>query len=205
MLVGMIRISAATEACCWLWFTLVYNLVEAVISLWAAKQANSLALLSFGLDSTVESAATLIVLVTLWRNNWHLQHQHADPITQKLLGGTFWLLSGYILIESLQTLSHHQAAEPTVWGLAIGFASAVLMPILARRKMQLGSQLNNPAIMAEATETLACGMLSITMLVGLVLNQWLGWWWADAVAALAMIPWLFREGFHVWKGHICHH
>jgi divalent metal cation (Fe/Co/Zn/Cd) transporter len=196
---------AQTEVVFWLWLTLAYNVAEAVLALWAGNAANSIALLSFGLDSVIETSASVIVIVQLARHGWQTGHHGSNPFTQRLLAVTFWGLAAYILVESTQALISHQAPTPTWWGVGIGLASALFMPLLAWRKIRLGQQLHNPIIVTEAKETLACGMLSVTMLVGLGLHQWLGWWWADPLSAIAMTPWLYREGSHAWHGQTCCH
>jgi divalent metal cation (Fe/Co/Zn/Cd) transporter len=186
------------EARLWLVFGLVYNALEAAVSIWAALPAHSIALFGFGLDSVIETSASALVL-------WQLGKPHANPLTTRFLALTFWGLAAYIAVESVVALARHQAPEASQWGLIIGGLSVTLMPLLAWRKIQLGKRMHNPLIIAEAKETLACGMLSATMLVGLGLNHWLGWWWADPVAALCMTPWLVVEGRHAWQGnHCCH-
>jgi divalent metal cation (Fe/Co/Zn/Cd) transporter len=186
-----------TEAKRWLWFSLLYNLAEAVVSLWAAIPAKSIALWGFGLDSVIETAASAVVL-------WQLG-KHASANVTRFIGLTFWGLAAYILVESSVSLAQRHAPEATVWGIVIGGLSVVIMPLVAWRKTRLGHQLHNALVVAEAKETLACGMMSATMLVGLALNHLFGWWWADPVAALCMIPWLYLEGKDAWQGQACCH
>jgi divalent metal cation (Fe/Co/Zn/Cd) transporter len=130
---------------------------------------------------------------------------------------TFWLLAVYIVTEAMLGLMAHNTPIISWPGLLIGGLSVAIMPLLAWRKMHLakqigqqtGQQLGNPQdesiITAEAKETLACGMLSLTMLVGLLLNYAFGWWWADGVTALCMTFWLIKEGQHCWQEGLCVH
>jgi divalent metal cation (Fe/Co/Zn/Cd) transporter len=198
------HVSALKEVKYWLLFGFVYNAFEALVSLWTAAQSSSIALLGFGIDSIIETAAAGLVLWQLQysqRNNGHAQ---SDQI-KRLLGVTFWALALYIAINAIATLKHCEAPDSSLWGVGITGLSLLFMPLLAWRKTQLGRQLHNPLIIAEAKETLVCGMLSLTTLLGLLCNQLWGWWWADPVAALLMTPWLIKEGWHCWQGHVCSH
>ena len=79
-------------------------------------------------------------------------------------------------------------------GIVLAVLSLIIMPFLAWLKIRAADVLNSGALRAEAKETIACTYLSFTLLLGLVLNAWLGWWWADPIAALLMVPWLIKEG-----------
>ncbi len=73
-------------------------------------------------------------------------------------------------------------------------ASVTVMPAVALWKLRIAARTNVPSLAAEARETLACSFLSVTLLLGLVANALLGWWWLDATTALLLVPWLVREG-----------
>lgn len=87
-----------------------------------------------------------------------------------------------------------QAPEASTVGIVLAIASLAVMPLLAWGKMRVAHQLESAALLAEAKETLACSYLSVVLLVGLAANAAAGWWWADPVAALLMVPWLVKEG-----------
>ena len=88
-------------------------------------------------------------------------------------------------------------------GIALAIASVIVMPLVSVGKIRAARRLGSSALLAEAKETLACSYLSLTLLVGLLLNSTLGWWWADPVAALLMIPWILREGIEGVRGGGC--
>jgi divalent metal cation (Fe/Co/Zn/Cd) transporter len=235
---GVIVLAPVTEIRLWLWFSLLYNIVEAMAALWVGHQAHSIALWGFGLDSVIEVAATGVVLWHMLRQpalapqpcvhndhetphhhhaNDHHNHPHGpnlhanDPPRwiHQFIALTFWLLALYIALEAVMGLIAHETPQSSWGGLVIGGLSVIIMPLLAWRKLQLSQQLGNTTdaglITAEAKETLACGMLSLTMLMGLGLNYAFGWWWADGVTALCMTFWLIKEGQHCWQEGICAH
>ena len=183
--------------------TLAYNVVEAGIAIWAGTDADSIALLGFGLDSVVECAASAVLL---WRLSVELRGgdeervEAAEGRARRFVGLTFLVLSAYVLVESVLTLVSGDRPAASVVGIVLAAVSLAVMPLLAWAKLRTAKRLGSGALEAEAKETLACALLSFTLLVGLVLNAAAGWWWADPVAALAMVPWLVREGVEGVRG-----
>lgn len=178
--------------------TLGYNIVEAVVALWAGISADSTALVGFGLDSIIESLAAGVLLwrVTIESNGASRgQIQSAEHRVHRFVGYTFFALSIYILIRSILALIHKIAPSESVVGIIIAALSLFIMPGLAMYKFRAADRLGSRALRSEAKETLACSYLSFTLLLGLLLNAIFGYWWADPVAALLMVPWLVKEGF----------
>ena len=77
------------------------------------------------------------------------------------------------------------------------------MPILSRAKRKVGSALGSAAMHADAKQTEFCTYLSAILLVGLLLNAFFGWWWADPLAALIMVPIIAKEGIEGLRGRAC--
>jgi divalent metal cation (Fe/Co/Zn/Cd) transporter len=183
--------------------TLAYNVVEAVVAVWAGREAGSIALLGFGLDSLIEIAAAAFML---WRLSLEFSNADEERIetaerrVRRVIGITFLALAAFVLVESILTLASADRPEPSPVGIVLAAISLVVMPLLAGAKLRVASRLPSEALRAEAKETLACAYLSFTLLLGLVLNEALGWWWADPVAALLMVPWLVREGIEGLRG-----
>jgi len=117
-----------------------------------------------------------------------------DRRVRRVVGGTFIALSVYVAIQASWSLWMRSEPAESLLGIALAIASVVVMPAVSFAKIRAARHLRSRALLAEAKETLACSYLSLTLLVGLVLNGALGWWWADPVAALLMLPWLIREG-----------
>jgi len=183
--------------------TLAYNVVEAGVAVWAGLAAGSIALLGFGLDSVIECAASAVLL---WRLSVEVRGgdeervETAERRSRRFVGLTFFALAAYVLVESVVTLVTGDHPRPSVPGIVLAAVSLAVMPLLAWAKLRTAKRLGSGALQAEAKETLACAYLSFTLLVGLALNAVLGWWWADPAAALAMVPWLLREGVEGVRG-----
>jgi divalent metal cation (Fe/Co/Zn/Cd) transporter len=113
---------------------------------------------------------------------------------------TFLLLALYVLVQAAGTLWKRQIPQESVVGIALATASLIVMPAFSWGKLRAARVIGSAALRAEAKETLACSYLSLTLLVGLAANAVAGWWWADPVAALLMVPWLLSEGIEGWRG-----
>jgi divalent metal cation (Fe/Co/Zn/Cd) transporter len=183
--------------------TLAYNIVEGILAIWAGAQASSIALVGFGLDSFIECAAAGVVL---WRLAIEARGARAEIIKRserrvhRFIGGTFFALALYVLIQARWTLWQQKTVEESFLGIVLAVASLVIMPLVSWGKLRAAKILNSAALRSEAKETLACSYLSFTLLLGLVANAVAGWWWADPVAALLMVPWLIKEGLEGLHG-----
>ena len=113
---------------------------------------------------------------------------------RRFVGVTFLLLASYVTVEAVWALWRLDAPHESLVGIVLAIASLVIMPVVALGKLRAARELGSAALRAEAKETLACSYLSLALLVGLVTNAVAGWWWADPIAALLMVPWLVKEG-----------
>ena len=182
------------------YFTVAWNVVEGVVAIWAAIEAGSDALLGFGLDSGVESLSGLVLI---WRFRVERRNiERAEEVEAKalrLIGVTFFALAAFVAYESITTLASSGRPETSWVGIGITFLSIIVMPMLATRKERVGKAMESRAVLADAAETWACVYLSIVVLAGLALNALFGWWWADPVAALAVVGFLVKEGFEAFS------
>ena len=182
----------------WLvWIGELWNIVEAGVALWSAKTAGSVALLAYGLDSLIELFAGGVLIWHLSREWQGQEHEEArEKKALKLVGITFFVLSGYIAFQAIATLVGW-FAEPreSLVGIILVIASAVVMTAIFFPKLSLSKKLGSRALRGEAIESLVCDLQDLTLLVGLGANTLWGWWWADPVAALTLIPWLLKEGW----------
>ncbi|MEX0804469.1 MAG: cation transporter [Candidatus Binatia bacterium] len=185
-----------TKALVLVWVGEIWNILEAVVALWTGIGAGSVALIGFGLDSILELAVGGILiwrLQTKWEDEG--EENAAEQKAHKIVGITFFVLAGYILFQSIATLAGvFPEPEQTTVGLILIIASAVVMTILYFKKMTIAEKIGSRALRAEAKETLVCDLQDLTVLVGLGANFLFGWWWADPVAALGLIPFLIKEG-----------
>jgi divalent metal cation (Fe/Co/Zn/Cd) transporter len=186
--------------------TMAYNAIEAGVALWSGIVADSIALVGFGLDSVIEliAAAALLWRLSVEARGADLERiESSERAVHRIIGVTFLLLALYVTAEAGWGLWRREAAAESVVGMILAVASLVVMPLVAWGKLRAARHLGSRALAAEAKETLACSYLSLTLLLGLGLNAALGWWWADPVAALAMVPWLVREGLEGVRGETC--
>jgi divalent metal cation (Fe/Co/Zn/Cd) transporter len=206
----MARATAAGRTRDWarigLWLvglTMAYNVIEAVVALWFGASAESIALLGFGLDSVIECAAAGVLLWRLALEGRGVDAERlerAEHRVHRFVGATFLALAAYVTVQASLTLWGARAPEESIPGIILAVASLVIMPLVAWGKLRAASEIQSPALRAEAKETLACSYLSFALLLGLAANAAVAWWWADPVAALAMVPWLLREGIEGIRG-----
>jgi divalent metal cation (Fe/Co/Zn/Cd) transporter len=186
--------------------TLVYNVVEAVIALASGAAADSIALIGFGLDSGIEVAAASVLL---WRLSLEARGVHGERLERaerrvhRFVGATFILLALYVSAQAGWTLWTRDAPQESLVGIVLAASSLVIMPLVSWGKLRAAREIGSAALRAEAKETLACSYLSFALLLGLAANAAGGWWWADPLAALAMVPWLLREGQEGLRGESC--
>lgn len=179
--------------------SVIYNLLEAVVAVAAGVVAGSVALVGFGLDSTVEVASGLIIL-------WQFSHRLPESREQRalrMLAVSFFALAGYVGVQSTRSLLGSAEAEPSGVGIGLAVVSLLVMPALSWVQRRTGRQLGSRAVVADGTQTLLCTYLSAVLLVGLVLNATLGWSWADPVAGLVIAVVAAREGLEAWQGESC--
>ena len=180
------------------WIGELWNILEAGVALWAALLSSSVALLAFGLDSLIELFAGAVLV---WRFSKEASNESStERKALRLVGFTFFLLSGFILLQSSATLFGY-SGEPqqSLPGVLITVSSAVLMTILFVFKKSIAQKLSSRALRAEAYESLMCDLQDLFVVAGLGLNILFGWWWADPVMALALVPFLVREGFESFR------
>src|SRR5215472_14383048 len=170
------------------YFTIAWNTLEGLIGIAAGVAAGSISLVGFGIDSLVEvtSGATL-----LWRMSVdaHVEkRERNERLSLRIVGGCFLVLAVYVTYEGVSDLLRKSAPEHSIPGIALACVSLVVMPILSRVKKNIGKALDSAAMNADARQTDFCVYLSAILLTGLGLNAVLGWWWADPIAALIMVP-----------------
>jgi divalent metal cation (Fe/Co/Zn/Cd) transporter len=184
------------------YLTIIWNVLEGIISVGAGLLAGSIALVGFGIDSFIESLSGGALL---WR--LHLdapeRREKAEKIALRVIGVSFLLLATYVTVDAVKALINREPPEATYLGIGIAALSLVVMPLLARAKRRVAKEIHSHALEADARQTDICTYLSAILLGGLLLNAAVGWWWADPVAALVMIPIIGREGIVALRGEQC--
>jgi divalent metal cation (Fe/Co/Zn/Cd) transporter len=179
--------------------TITYNVIEAAAALWAGNVADSSALIGFGLDSVIEVASAVAL-------SW--QFSAKDPerrehLTLRIIAVSFFALALFVTVDSVWSLAGGGQAQHSTPGIVIAALSLAIMPVLSWLQRRAGRELGSQTAVADSKQTLLCTYLSGVLLAGLVLNSTLGWWWADAGAALAIAAIAVREGINAWKGDVC--
>lgn len=182
------------------YLTIGWNVLEAVVSIGAGLLAGSVALVGFGVDSVIESTSGAILL---WRLRDGERGEQRERLALRLVGVSFLLLAAYVAFDAVQSLVRREPPEASYLGIGIAALSLIVMPLLARAKRRVAAQLNSRALKADSRQTDLCAYLSAILLGGLILNALFGWWWADPVAALVMLPIIVREGREALRGERC--
>jgi cation diffusion facilitator family transporter len=190
-----------------LWLTSAsfgWNVLEGAVAVVAGAISASVALVGFGIDSFVETASAGIVGWRLWielRGRSAESTERIERTTARIAGALLLLLAAYIVVDAgRRLLGFGREAEESLIGIVLTAVSLVVMPFLGWAKLRTATALGSGALRADAYETITCAWLSLTTLVGLGLNAWLGWWWADPAAALVLVPLIAREGIEGLKG-----
>ena len=182
------------------WLTLGYNSLEGLIAIVAGLIAGSVALVGFGLDSVIEVTASVAAQWRLRADIVPSRRERVERISLRVIGISFLALAAYVAYDSVVSLWTRERPDTSWVGIALAAASLVVMPLLARAKRRVASGLRSSALTAEARQTTLCAYLSAILLGGLGLNAFLGWWWADPIAALLMVPIIAREGIQGIRG-----
>ncbi len=181
------------------WATIGYNVVEAAVALTEGARASSAALVGFGLDSLIEVSAAAAVA-------WQFaapDPERREKAALRFVAFSFFALAGYVLVQSALALSGRTEPLPSPIGIGLTALSLLVMPVLAWAQRRAGREIGSRSAVADSKQTLLCTYLSAVTLAGLALNAWLGWWWADSVAALAICGIAVREGMEAWRGDPC--
>lgn len=183
------------------WLSLVWMGAEAVIGVLAGVAAGSIALIGWGIDSTIEGVASLVII---WRFTGHrIDSDEAETVARKVVAISFFLLAPYIVVEASRQLV--TASEPKAsWvGVGLAFSAVVFMPLFGYAKKSIGAKLESAATSGEGTQNILCAYLSVAILVGLAANALFGYWWADPAVALLVAVVAVQAGARTWRGESC--
>lgn len=184
------------------YLTIGWNSLEGLIAIALGLFAGSIALVGFGVDSVIEVSSGAALL---WR--LHLdspeRRERAEQVALKLVGVSFLLLAAYVALDAVKSLVYREVPEASYVGIALAALSLAVMPLLARAKRRVAAEIGSRALQADSRQTDICAYLSAILLGGLILNALLGWWWADPVAALVMVPIIVKEGVEALRGETC--
>jgi divalent metal cation (Fe/Co/Zn/Cd) transporter len=184
------------------YFTIAYNSLEALIGLIAGFLAGSIALVGFSFDSLIEVTSG-VALVWRLRADDSTGRERIERISLKVVGVCFATLAVYVGFESVRALAGREAPEESLPGIVLGVVSVIVMPLLARAKRKVAAGIGSGAMEADAKQTDFCFYLSFILIAGLGLNALFGWWWADPLSGLVMVPIIGHEGYQALRGRGC--
>jgi divalent metal cation (Fe/Co/Zn/Cd) transporter len=187
------------------YFSLTWNVLETAVGLIAGVAAGSVALIGFALDSVMESSSAAALVWRLrneGRGGWTAEEIEKRAV--RIVAWAFYALGAYVGAHAVFDLVTQSRPESSSTGIVLALVSIVVMPLLAARKRAMARELDSRALEADSNQTSLCTFISVFLLVGLGANAWLGWWWADPVAGLAIAALAVREGRTLWTTeHFC--
>lgn len=183
------------------YFTVGYNILEGIVSIFAGLLAGSTALIGFGIDSFIESLSGTVMI---WRFRKHgkISKEEEEKLEKKAIkfvAYTFFILGAYLLYESIKKLYFQEIPKPSFLGIIIAVISIIVMPVLFYMKYQTGKSMSSRSLVADSKQTLACVFLSVALLIGLGLNYLYGLWQADSIVGLVIVIFLIKEGYTTLK------
>jgi len=175
--------------------TIAWNLLEGVLAIVAGLLAGSVALVAFGLDSSIEVFASAVVV-------WELRgvDRRRERRAVRAIGAAYLVVAVYILLDSGNALRIANRPEASPIGMLLLAATVLVMAVLGIAKLRVGRELHSATVTADGRFSLVDGLLAGAVLVGLALTALLGWWWADALLAIGISLLAFREGREAWIG-----
>ena len=185
------------------YFTIAYNSLEGLIAVIAGLMAGSIALVGFGFDSLIEVTSGAALLWRLHLDADESRRERVEAVALRIVGALFLVLAAYVSYDSIKSLIWREQPHKSIPGIVLAIASLIVMPLLVRAKRKVARGINSAALMADSKQTELCTYLSAILLVGLLLNALVGWWWADPLAALIMVPIIVREGIEGLRGETC--
>ena len=174
-----------------------------MIAIVAGLFAGSIALVGFGFDSVIEVTSGLTLIWRLHADVDARRRERVESVALRIVGILFVILALYVSYDSIKSLIKQEPPKESVPGILLAAASVIVMPLLVRAKRKVARGIASGAMAADAKQTEFCTYLSAILLGGLLLNAVMGWWWADPVAALIMVPIIAREGIEALRGEKC--
>lgn len=185
------------------YFTIGYNVIEGIIAVSAGIVAGAVSLIGFGLDSAIEVAAAVVVLVRLTAELRGAEpDERKEKAALRFIAVTFFALALYLVVDGVLSLLRGERPDVSPVGIVLTGASIVIMPLLAWVKMRTGRAMGSRLVMADAAETRLCAWLSVSTFVGLLAYALVGWTWLDAVAGFIIAAFAVMEGREAWEGEL---
>jgi divalent metal cation (Fe/Co/Zn/Cd) transporter len=185
--------------------TIGWMVIEAAVALWSGLSAGSVSLLAFGIDSLIELASAAVLI---WRLDLELRRsqrftEQAERTASRIAGALLMALACYVVVAAGWKLATGTGQRFSLPGLVVTALAIPVMYVLARRKIAVADMLGSRAMRADAMESVACGWLSLVVVIGLLVQALTGAWWVDAVTSLGIVWFLIKESREAWRGECC--
>lgn len=183
-------------------YNIIYDTIEVIVSLIAGFTSGSAALIGWGLDSVIEvvSASTL-----WWRLDGEIKGKDGEQVKKRqkitlyVIATSFLIVSAFITYDSITKYINKEIPSWSTAGIIILIISLVVNPILIWYKYSYGKKLDSKELIADSKDTFVCLYQTIAVLSGLLAARYLGWWWADPVAAFLIVPYALKEGWEAFQ------
>lgn len=182
--------------------TITWMTIEASVAIIVGFATASVSLQGFGIDSIIELIAGAILLWRLLveqRGGAVETVERAERRASWITAVSLFALAVYIVGDSALALLTRSRPQASWWGIGLAVAAAIVMPLLWQGKLRVAKRIGSAALKADAACSVTCAYMSFTLLSGLLLNRLFGWWWADPLAALALVYFIVREGREAWQ------
>ncbi len=193
-------------------FTIIYNVLEGIISMLLGYQDEVLTLFGFGVDSFIEvmSGAGIAVMISRIRQNPDSSKSTFETRALQITGTAFYLLALGLVAGIVISLVNHHAPETTLWGVVIAVLSILVMLWLLNAKKKIGKQLDSEAIVADANCTKVCIYMSLVLLASSLVYELTGFAYADLAGSAGLIYFSISEGKEAFekaknKAFSCNH
>jgi len=189
-------------------FTIIYNLVEGIVSIILGYEDETLALFGFGVDSFIEvmSGIGIVVMIHRIRQNPASSKSEFEIKALKITGTAFYLLSAGLLAGIILSIVNNHKPEATFWGVIISLISIAVMVWLMNAKKSTGKKLHSDPIISDANCTRVCVYMSLVLLASSLIYELTGFAYADVIGAAGLIYFSVSEGkeaFEKAKGKSC--
>ena len=189
-------------------FTIVYNFIEGLVSIFFGKTDESITLFGFGIDSFIEviSGLGILIMVLRIKSNSNTSKSSLEINALKITGWGFYILSAGLILGSILNFYFGHKPETTFWGIVIASISIATMFWLYKSKTSLGHKLNSAPIIADGRCTLVCIYMSLILLASSLVYEITGFAWVDTIGAIGLAWFSFTEGKEALekaKGKLC--
>jgi divalent metal cation (Fe/Co/Zn/Cd) transporter len=177
-------------------FTIVYNVVEGLISTYFGFQDESLTLFGFGSDSFIEVISGLGIAHMILRIQKRPK-SNRDRFEQRALritGFSFYALVLGLVLTSIYTMWNLHQPITTFYGVVISAVSIFVMLNLVAWKKHVGKKLNSDPILADANCTMVCVYMSLILLISSIVYEWVNIPYIDSIGTLGLSYFAFKEG-----------